>query len=230
MNNSLKMKEIPSVERPYEKCLKYGAEILTDTELLAIILRSGTKGENALELAKRIIYETSEGGLIGIHEYTLDELKKIKGIGNVKAVQLLCILELSKRFGKAKHRDKLMFASPDSIANYYMDDLRFEPQENIILVLFNSKGGLIADKVISKGTVSSSVITPRELLVEALKRQAVTFVILHNHPSGDPSPSKEDLLITQRIKDAGRIVGIELLDHIIIGNNCYISLKKEGYF
>lgn len=230
MKKSVTMKEIPSLERPYEKCKKHGVKVLSDAELLAIILRTGTKGENALQLAQRIIYSTSEEELIGLHEYSLEDFKKIKGIGNIKAIQLMCVLELSKRLGKAKTREKLTFTSPESIARYYMDDLRYEAQELVLLVMFNSKGGLIGEKIISKGTVNASLISPREILIEALKCQAVTFVVMHNHPSGDPTPSKEDIALTKRIREAGMIVGIELLDHIIIGNNCYISLNKEGYF
>lgn len=229
MTKSVTMKEIPSMERPYEKCLRRGAKALSDAELLAIILRTGTKGENALQLAQKIIYSTSEEGLIGIHDYTLEEFKKIKGIGNVKAIQLLCLIELSKRLSKAKIKEKITFTSPETIANYYMDDLRYETQEIILIVMFNSKGGLINEKIISKGTVNTSIISPREILIEALKCHAVTFVVMHNHPSGDPAPSKEDISITKRIREAGLIVGIELLDHIIIGNNCYFSMNKEGY-
>jgi DNA repair protein RadC len=222
------MKSIPELDRPYEKCIQKGASSLSDTELLAVLLRSGTHGENALNLARHILYDNGEKGILGIHQFTLEELMQIKGIGKVKAVQILCISELAKRLSKASAKELLCFNNPSSIADYYMEDLRHEKQEHMKLLMLNSKAKLIGESDISKGTVNASLITPRELFIEALQKQAVAIVIMHNHPSGDPSPSEEDVLITSRIKKAGILIGIELLDHIIIGNNCYISFREEG--
>ena len=217
MNQKVTMKEIPSADRPYEKCEKLGAGALSDTELLAVLLRTGTRGENALELASRILYHNGESGILGIH-----------GVGRVKAVQLSCISELAKRLSKASAGELLSFENPDSIARYYMEDLRHEKQEIMKLLMLNSKSKLIGETNISKGTVNASLITPRELFIEALQKNAVFVIILHNHPSGEPTPSREDRLITRRIQDAGALIGIELLDHIIIGNNCYVSFREEG--
>lgn len=159
---------------------------------------------------------------------TLNVWKQIKGIGNVKAIQISCISELAKRLAKASYQDTVCFTDPKTIAQYYMEDLRHEKQEHMKLLMLNSKAKLLGETTISKGTVNASLVTPRELFIEALQKNAVSIIILHNHPSGDPSPSREDMLTTKRIQDAGALIGIELLDHIIIGNNCYISFREEG--
>ena len=182
------MKDIPNAERPYEKCLKQGAEALSDAELLAVLLRTGTKGENVLALAKRLLYEDGGAGLLGIHQFSFQSLMKLKGIGKVKAVQILCLSELAKRLSKASVEPRLRFSSSQSVAEYYMEDLRHRNQEVMKLLLLNSKAELIDETNISKGTVNASLVTPRELFVEALKKEAVSMILLHNHPSGDPTP------------------------------------------
>lgn len=222
------MKDIPNTERPYEKCLKQGAEALSDAELLAVLLRTGTKGENVLALAKRLLYEDGGAGLLGIHQFSFQSLMKLKGIGKVKAVQILCLSELAKRLSKASVEPRLRFSSSQSVAEYYMEDLRHRNQEVMKLLLLNSKAELIDETNISKGTVNASLVTPRELFVEALKKEAVSMILLHNHPSGDPTPSRDDILTTKRISECGLLIGIELLDHIIIGNNCYVSFQEEN--
>lgn len=219
---------MPRDERPYEKCSRLGAEHLSDVELLAVLLRTGTRGENALELAGRILYHAGGISILGIHQFNAERLKQIKGIGNVKAIQISCISELAKRLAKASYQDTVCFTDPKTIAQYYMEDLRHEKQEHMKLLMLNSKAKLLGETTISKGTVNASLVTPRELFIEALQKNAVSIIILHNHPSGDPSPSREDMLTTKRIQDAGALIGIELLDHIIIGNNCYISFREEG--
>lgn len=222
------MKELPACERPYEKCLVQGVHSLSDKELLAVLLRCGTPGENAVDLSEKLLYHTGEDGLLGLHHFSLEKLLQIKGIGKVKAIQILCLSELAKRLAKATAKNSLCFSAPDTIAQYYMEDLRHETQENMKLLMLNSKTMLIGESDISKGTVNASLITPRELFIEALQKNAVAIVIMHNHPSGDPSPSQEDIYTTNRIKEAGDLIGIKLLDHIIIGNNCYISFREEG--
>lgn len=222
------MKDIPNAERPYEKCLKQGAEALSDAELLAVLLRTGTKGENVLALAKRLLYQDGRAGLLGIHQFSFQSLMKLKGIGKVKAVQILCLSELAKRLSKASVEPRLRFSSSQSVAEYYMEDLRHRNQEVMKLLLLNSKAELIDETNISKGTVNASLVTPRELFVEALKKEAVSMILLHNHPSGDPTPSRDDILTTKRISECGLLIGIELLDHIIIGNNCYVSFQEEN--
>lgn len=162
MNQKVTMKEIPSADRPYEKCEKLGAGALSDTELLAVLLRTGTRGENALELASRILYHNGESGILGIHQFSIERLKKIHGVGRVKAVQLSCISELAKRLSKASAGELLSFENPDSIARYYMEDLRHEKQEIMKLLMLNSKSKLIGETNISKGTVNASLITRQE--------------------------------------------------------------------
>ncbi len=228
MKQSNTIKEIPEMERPYEKCERKGAHALSDEELLAVLLRTGTHGENALELAKRILYHAGEPGILGLHRFSVERLRRLRGIGKVKAVQISCICELAKRLSKASYQEALCFADPGTIARYYMEDMRHEKQEQMKLLMLNTKAKLVGETNVSKGTVNASLITPRELFIEALQKNAVSIVILHNHPSGDPTPSREDMLTTKRILDAGTLIGIELLDHIIIGNNCYVSFREEG--
>lgn len=215
-------------ERPYEKCLEHGAASLSDTELLAVLLRTGVKGLDVLELAKYLLGpHCGEEGILNIHNLTFEELKTIKGIGTVKAVQILCLSEFAKRLAKASAKEGLTFTLPSSIAEYYMEEMRHQKQEVIKLLMLNSKSKLLGESDISKGTVNASLISPRELFIEALNKQAVSIILLHNHPSGDPTPSKTDFLLTKRVKEAGELIGIELLDHIIIGDNCYISFAEE---
>lgn len=229
MNKNATMKEMLEEERPYEKCARFGASNLTNIELLAVLLRTGTRGENSLQLAEKLLHPVfSQEGILNIHKWTLEQLLQIKGIGMVKAVQILCLSELSKRLSKASAYQGLSFTTPASIAKYYMEDMRHSSQESMKLLLLNTKTRLIGETDISKGTINSTVISPRELFVEALQKNAVSIILLHNHPSGDPAPSREDILITRRIRDAGQLIGVELLDHIIIGNNCYISMREKG--
>ena len=193
-------------------------------------MRTGTRGENALQLAEKILYPVfSQKGILNLHQWNYEQLRKIKGIGKVKAIQILCLSELTKRLAKATAQEGLNFSTPASIAKYYMEDLRHATQEQMKLLMLNTKARLIGETDISKGTVNATVISPRELFLEALQKNAVSIILMHNHPSGDPTPSREDVLLTKRVQEAGELIGIELLDHIIIGNNCYISLKEKGF-
>ena len=192
-------------------------------------MRTGTRGENSLELAKRLLYSDHfQGGLLGIHRWSYEQLTRIKGIGKVKAIQILCLCELARRLSKASAGPELKFDTPETIARYYMEDLRHQKQEAMKLLLLNTKSRLIGESNISRGTVNASVISPRELFVEALQKDAVSIILLHNHPSGDPAPSREDILITRRVHEAGMMIGVELLDHIIIGDNRYSSMREAG--
>lgn len=225
-----KIKDYYEEERPYEKCLQFGPENLTDVELLAILLRTGTKGESALSLARQILHPKAfSEGILSIHHWTYEQLLKVKGIGKVKAIQILCICEFARRLSKASAGKELDFHTPETIARYYMEDMRHRKEEHMKLLLLNTKARLIGETEVSKGTVNASIVSPRELFIEALQKNAVSIILLHNHPSGDPEPSREDILITKKVQEAGWMIGIELLDHIIIGNNCYVSLKEKGY-
>lgn len=217
-------------ERPYEKCERFGPQSLTDVELLAVLLRTGTKGESSLELARKLLYPddgTQKKGEAHLQRWTKEELMRVHGIGRVKALQILCLCELSKRLSQLSTREELDFSKPKTIAEYYMEDMRHRKQEYMKLLMLNNRSRLVGECELSKGTVNMSVLSPRELFVEALQKNAVYIILLHNHPSGDPTPSRDDVIVTRRIKEAGMLIGIELLDHIIIGDNCYVSMTEE---
>lgn len=230
-SHSYTMKSIPKEERPYEKCLEGGAESLSDAELLAVILRTGAKGESALDLSRKVLAgKDDRSDLLGIYHMSISDLKQIRGVGDVKAVQIKCIAELSRRISRTRFSEGIRFQEPAAVAQYYMEDLRHQEQEILILVMLNSKGKLLRDMVISKGTVHSALISPREIFIEAMRTQAVSIILLHNHPSGIPEPSRDDILLTQRIRTAGELIGIELLDHIIIGDCQAVSMREQGFW
>ena len=227
--HSVTMKELPPEERPYEKCLRNGPESLSDPELLAVIIRTGSRQESSLSLSKRVLEMDGGDGLLGLLHRSLPELMEIPGIGPVKAVQLLCIGELSRRIWRqAASGEELSFHSPQAIANYYMEEMRHREQEELRAMFFNTKQVLIKELLISRGTVNASLATPREIFIEALRYRAVSLILVHTPPSGDPSPSREDVAFTKRVRLAGEMVGIALLDHIIIGDNAFLSLKERG--
>lgn len=228
-NHKIIMKEISETERPYEKSYKYGVEILSDAELLAVILRTGSRQANALSTAYRILdAHPIHKGIVGLNYLTTEELEDISGVGKVKAIQMKCLAEISKRMAKASLKPFISFESPQSIADYFMENTRYLEKEYVYILMFDSKHKLLKDVRLSEGTVNSSLLSPREVFTMALKFDAVYIVLVHNHPSGDPSPSRQDIEITDRVSSAGRMIGIELSDHIILGNNCYVSLAERG--
>lgn len=221
---------LPTEDRPYEKCIRYGVETLTNRELLAAILRTGARGQSVLELAGELLRLVPEReGFTGIRRLSLQELSAVRGIGKVKAVQLKCMLEIARRMAREEAGDGICFSNPASVAEYYMEDLRHEEQEVLLLLMLNQKGRLLREKYIFKGTVNASMVSPREIFLEALSARAVQIVLLHNHPSGDASPSREDLQVTRRVKEAGELIGIALTDHIIIGEHTYVSFREKNY-
>jgi DNA repair protein RadC len=225
----LTLKKLPMSEQPYQKCEQYGAGALSDAELLAVMIRTGTKEQRAIDLAVNVLnYSPVNPGLTGLNYLTMKELTKIKGIGRVKAIELLCLTELTKRMAKEMHKNSLKLVTPQSVADYYMQDMRHLTREQVMLLLMDSKNKIIKDMILSEGTVNTSIVPTREIFVNALKYEAVNIILLHNHPSGDPSPSTEDICVTKRIAEAGKLIGIVLLDHIVIGDNRYISLKEQG--
>ncbi|MBO5056877.1 MAG: DNA repair protein RadC [Lachnospiraceae bacterium] len=223
-------KQKTQADLPYEKFLRLGAECLSEAELLAIILRTGTRNCPALELAKKVLSLSSgkEKGLNALHHVSLPELMSISGIGEVKAVKIKCIAELSKRMAMEKASCGLRFDTPQTVASYFMEELRHEEKEKILLLSLDNKLHLIEKYVLSIGTVNASLLSPREVFVQAVKCQASHVMLLHNHPSGDALPSRQDILITRKIKEAGELVDIPVVDHIIIGNGSYTSLKEKG--
>ncbi len=226
----MRIQDKPLCSRPYEKFEKYGESVLTDSELLAMLIRSGTKDCNAEELAAHILclHET-EPSLVSLYQTSFEELYQIKGIGKVKALQILALLELCKRITRQKHACSLKVSSPKALSDYFMEDMRHLKEENFIVILLDAKCKMLGHKIISKGSLTSSIVHPREVYKAAIQKSAYSIIVIHNHPSGDPTPSKEDIQITKRLKESGDLMGIPLLDHIIIGDGLYISLKEENY-
>lgn len=227
MDNNLKILDLPISERPLEKLLSLGAESLSNSELLAIVLRCGVRGENVLSLSQRILSELQ--GLDGIMNASYKEITSINGIKKVKASQILAIAELFRRFNTLKSlKNEISISSPKDIANMLITEMNGLNQEILKLVVLNTKNKVIKVKDVFKGSLNSSIVHPREIFAEAIKCGGASIIICHNHPSGDPTPSKEDINITIRVKECGKIIGIDLLDHIIIGDNKYLSLKEKG--
>ena len=225
-----KITELPKETRPYEKCLQSGPASLTETELLAVILRSGTPRQNVLDLASEVLAATNDTpnpGLPGLLHLSVSELMQIPGIGKVKAVQLKCIGELSRRLHASKAKMHLQFEEPSTVADYFMEKLRHEEQEHVILIALDGKNQLLGEQLISKGTFNASLVTPREVFREALRLQAVGIILLHNHPSGDPSPSLDDIQTTRNLWKAAETIGVAFLDHIIIGDHRYFSFREQ---
>lgn len=220
------IKDIIKEERPRETLLKKGETYLSDSELLAILINNGTKDKSAITLAREII-ETSDG-IRNLSNITVEELSKIKGIGLAKACRIISALELGRRVSVASEMQKFKISSPQDIGNVYMEELRYKKKEIFRVVLLNTKNVIIGFKDISEGSLNASIVHPREVFLEAIKKSANKMILMHNHPSGDPTPSSEDINITKRLISAGQIVGIEILDHVIIGDGSFYSFKENG--
>ena len=211
-------------ERPREKMILNGVGCLSDAELLAILIRTGTKELNAVQLGQAIIDKADN--IRYLQDLTFEELKSINGIGQTKALQIKASLELSNRIASYKPL-KYKIKNPWDIYKYYMESLRYQYKEIFKVVLLNTKNEVITDVDISIGTLNSSLVHPREVFREAIRRSSNKIILLHNHPSGNAEPSKEDKNITNRLKDCGELVGIEVIDHIIIGDGVYFSFKEN---
>ena len=213
---------------PYDKFLKCGAKALSDEELLAIILRTGTQGEDALTLAMRVLTLCGREGILGLHHLTPKDLKTIKGIGEVKAVKLITVAELSRRMASAVREKDICFTNPRQVAEAYMERMRHFEQEHCMVIYLDGKDMRIADEELSVGTLNASLVSTREIFRRACRHNAASIILLHNHPSGDPSPSREDIAVTDRLVKSGKVLGIDLLDHIILGKENFLSMKEEG--
>lgn len=227
MQKTLTIKELPDSERPYEKCLAQGASALSDAELIAAVIRTGSRGERSVDLADRVL-QAAPDGVLNLIRMDIRSLMQLHGIGAVKAVQLKCVGELSRRIAAASRRSLVRLNAPRSIADYYMERLRHERKEVLYLAMFDNKSMLIAEEVLSIGTSSYSVVSAGEVYRAALLSGAEYIVLLHNHPSGDPTPSNPDMEVTARISECGRLLGIPLADHIIIGDKRYFSFREEN--
>lgn len=211
---------------PESKAISRGLESLSDSELLALVIRSGTKGKTALQVCSELL-AVNNGQLLNLYELDVNDLITLDGIGKVKALQLKAIVELSKRLVQTSLLQQVRMDDPKTIAHYYMEQMRHEKQELLFTALFDVKGRFIGDRMISKGTISYAVISPREIFSFAIRQLAGYIIILHNHPSGLPQPSTLDDDTTQRIAKCGELLDIPLLDHIIIGDNIYYSYREH---
>lgn len=220
---AIKMKELPTTERPYEKLELYGEKLLSNSELLAIIIKNGTKDFSAIDISNLILKKVNNK-LRDIQDISLDDFKGIQGIGKVKAIQLKAVCELAKRMSRPINDSKIQIKNTKDIAQIFMDELRYEKREIVKIVLLNTKNVIIKILDVSIGSVSKAIIEPKDILVEAIKIGAPKIIIIHNHPSGDSEPSLSDIEITDRIDKASKIIGIELLDHIVIGDGNYVSI------
>ena len=219
-------------ELPYERFLRFGPDSLTEAELLAIILRTGTKGKSALETARDVLRMARypKMGLLGLQDLSVEDLEGISGIGQVKAVKLKCITELCKRMSRAKVSIGENFTSSRQVADYFMEDMRHRKTECVMLVCLDAKGQMLCEKKLSEGSVNMSLISPREIFLAALEYKAVNILLVHNHPSGDPTPSRADRELTRNVREMGERIGITLLDHVVIGDNCHVSFRENKWF
>lgn len=224
---SLKIKEMPETERPYEKLELYGEKALSNAELLAIIIKAGTKEETSVQIAQRVLnlnYDPQMGELNFLKEISLEELMQVKGIGRVKAIQVKAVCELAIRMSKPSNYKKVRVNSTSELANLVMEELKLEKKEYVKLVLLNNKCEVLKMVDISKGGTNLANVNIKEILNNALKIQAPRMVLIHNHPTGDPTPSRIDIKLTDRLFNAAKLVDVELIDHIVIGNNNYKSV------
>ncbi|MGM0409666.1 MAG: RadC family protein [Bacillota bacterium] len=219
------MRELPVEDQPREKLIKYGVEKLSNSELLALIIRSGFAQRTAVELSQDILNYFQ--GLKGLINLSVEELETIKGVGIAKATQIKALIELSKRIHIARGNLKSVVQSPQEVASLLMPKLRFLKQEVFGVVLLDIKNTIISTPIISKGGLNNSIVHPREVFKEAVKRSSAALILFHNHPSGVPTPSSDDIKITERLIKAGEIMGINVLDHIIIGDNTFSSMKEK---
>ena len=220
------IKKLPELERPREKMMTQGKESLNNAELLAILLRTGTREKSALELANELL-TLNGNGLLNLCDVSHEELSQVKGIGNAKACQILAAVELGRRVATYPRKRGSVIGKPADIAQLFMEKMRYYNKEHFCTLLLDTKGKIIEEVEVSVGDLNSALVHPREVFNQAVKRSAAAVVLIHNHPSGDPEPSPEDLLITDRLMEAAEILGISIIDHIIIGDGIYTSLKSE---
>ena len=221
---TIKIKQLPESERPYEKLEIYGEKMLSNAELLAIIIKSGTKENTSVELANKILSLVDNNVLQSLQDFSLEDFKQIKGIGKVKAIQLKAVCELARRMAQPVNKRNIKVNSTVDVADLLMDELRFEKIEHVKLILLNAKNVIVRIVDVSKGGMNSAIVEPKEILQEAIKSGIPKIILVHNHPSGDSTPSKADIDLTKRLYSAANIIGIQLLDHIVIGDRCYTSI------
>ena len=226
---SIKIKELPEIERPYEKLELYGEKSLSNAELLAIIIKNGTKDQTSVDIANQILnlnQNHDKGDLNFLRDLSLEELMNLKGIGRLKAIQIKAMCELATRMSKPSNYRKIQIKGPNDIANLLMNDLRFEKKEIVKIVLMNGKNVVLKILDVAMGSGNFASLNIRYILSETVKINAPKMILVHNHPSGDPTPTEADILVTKKLKEATEILKIELLDHIVIGNMSYESIMQ----
>lgn len=226
----MKIKQLPEIERPYEKLELYGEKGLTNAELLAIIIKTGTKEKTSVEIANEILNlntTPNKGDINFLREISLEELMQIKGIGRVKAIQIKAICELASRMSKQSNYRKAQIKGPKDVAKLLMNDLRFEKREIVKVLIINSKNIVLKILDVAVGSGNFATINIKYILSEAVKMNAPKIILVHNHPSGDPTPTQVDISVTQKLKEAAKILEVELLDHIVIGNMRYASILSN---
>ena len=224
----MKIKDVPISERPYEKLEMYGAEKLSNSELLAIIIKTGSKQESVISLAQKVLNLIgNQKSLRALQEISIEEFMSIKGIGKVKAIQLKAVCELAKRMGQPLNSNKIVIRSPQDVADLLMEEMRYEKKEEARVVILNIKNVVQKIIKIAQGGTNFAVIEPKEVLADAIKMGAPKIILLHNHPSGDSTPSKADFEVTDRIYECAEIMGIQLLDHIVIGDGRFDSIFQN---
>ncbi len=220
------MRDLALHDRPRERLLQVGAQAVSTAELIAIILRTGTGGENVLRLAERLLFRF--GDLTGLSRATAAEMQRVKGIGPAKAVEIKAALEIGRRLLAASPSEKPKVSSPADAANLLMSEMMFLEQEHLRLILLDTRNKVLRTPTIYKGSLNTSVVRIGELFRAAIKENAAAMIVAHNHPSGDPSPSPEDVNVTRQLVQAGKLLGIDVLDHIVIGRQRFVSLKERG--
>lgn len=220
------IKELPADQRPRERLHAYGAQALTTAELIAILIRVGTRERSAVSLGEFLLAHF--GNIKGIASASIEELSKIKGLGPAKAAEIKAAIEFGNRLSLFTEDVRPAIGGPRDVANLLMPDLRYLKKETLKSILMDTKNRVLSIKTVSIGDLSSSIVHPREVFKDAIIASAASLIVAHNHPSGDPTPSADDVAVTKRLMDAGVIIGIDLLDHIVIGDGKFVSLKERG--
>lgn len=227
LQHKMMIRDVHIADRPRERLIRQGASSLSNQELIAILLRTGTREESVLVLANRIL--SSFDKIQDLKDATIEEFMKVKGVGEAKAVQLLAAAEIGKRLYQKHSEGRYTIRSPEDAAAYLMTDMTSLNQEHLVVLFLNVKNEVLHKQTIFIGSLNSSIVHPRDIFREAVKRSAASIICAHNHPSGNPAPSPEDIDVTKRLIEAGSVMGIEVIDHVIIGNHKFISLKEKGY-
>ena len=220
------IKELPTSERPRERLLHYGAGALSTAELLAIILRTGTQDENVIALSHRLLARF--GNLAGLVQANTAEMVREHGLGPAKVAQLKATLELGRRMMAESPEERFQIRSPADAANLVMTEMGVLEQEQLRIILLDTKNRVLATPTIYKGSLNTSLIRVGELFREAVRANCASLIVVHNHPSGDPAPSPEDVAVTRQIVDAGKLLDVDVLDHLVIGRQRFVSLKERG--